>query len=124
MRVEGINNLNFSAVKPEIINKENSLPKVEEISKQNIFSNENMVKKEEEKEREDFKGLVEDFDKVSIEIKNTRFEFSIHEETKRIIVKVYDKNTGELVNEIPPEKFLDLIANIWKQVGLIVDKKV
>jgi flagellar protein FlaG len=73
---------------------------------------------------EDFKNLTEGLKDFALEIKNTRFEFSIHEETKRIIVRIYDKNTNELISEIPPEKFLDLIANIWKQVGLIIDKKV
>jgi flagellar protein FlaG len=69
----------------------------------------------------DFTGELKDF---ALEIKNTRFEFSVHEATKRVIVRIYDMNTDELISEIPPEKFLDLIANIWKQVGLIIDKKV
>lgn len=69
----------------------------------------------------EFTGDLKDF---ALEIKNTRFEFSVHEATKRVIVRIYDMNTDELISEIPPEKFLDLIANIWKQVGLIIDKKV
>ncbi|MCF6097350.1 flagellar protein FlaG [Thermovorax subterraneus] len=72
----------------------------------------------------DLKDIAEDLEDFAIEIKNTRFEFSIHEETKRVIVRIYDKESNELISEIPPEKFLDLIANIWKQVGLIIDKKV
>jgi flagellar protein FlaG len=73
---------------------------------------------------DDFRNLTEGLEDFALEIKNTRFEFSIHEETKRVIVRIYDKNTNELISEIPPEKFLDLIANIWKQVGLIIDKRV
>ncbi|KXG78776.1 hypothetical protein AN618_01140 [Fervidicola ferrireducens] len=72
----------------------------------------------------DFKNLAEDLEDLAIEIKDMRFEFSIHEETKRVIVRIYDRESNELISEIPPEKFLDLIANIWKQVGLIIDKKV
>ncbi|RKL64460.1 flagellar biosynthesis protein FlaG [Thermoanaerobacteraceae bacterium SP2] len=73
---------------------------------------------------EDLKDLASGLEKFALEIKKTRFEFSVHEETKRVIVRIYDMNTDELISEIPPEKFLDLIANIWKQVGLIIDKKV
>jgi len=40
------------------------------------------------------------------------------------MVKIYDKTNDELITEIPPEKFLDLIAGLWKQAGLIVDEKV
>lgn len=72
----------------------------------------------------DFREFTDGLKKFALEIKNTRFEFSIHEETKRVIVRIYDMNTNELISEIPPEKFLDLIANIWKQVGLIIDRKV
>ena len=41
---------------------------------------------------------------------NTRFEFSIHDKTKEIIVKVFDKDTGELIRDIPSEKILDIVS--------------
>jgi len=53
-----------------------------------------------------------------------RFEFSIHEETKHIVVKVIDVATEEVIREIPPEKILDLIASLWEISGLIVDERV
>lgn len=52
-----------------------------------------------------------------------RFHFIIHEETKRIIVQIIDQETGEVLNEIPPEKILDLVARIRELVGLLVDEK-
>jgi len=55
---------------------------------------------------------------------NCRFQFRIHEATKRIMVQVIDQESGEVVNEIPPEKILDLVARIQELVGLLVDKKV
>jgi len=60
----------------------------------------------------------------SLELTQTRFEFSIHEKTKEIIVRVYNKETGELIREIPPEKILDIVAKIWELAGLIIDEKV
>ncbi len=53
-----------------------------------------------------------------------RFEFSIHEKTKQIMVKVIDVTTDEIIREIPPEKILDLVAAIWEISGIIVDERV
>ncbi len=54
---------------------------------------------------------------------NTSFEFSIHEMTKQIMVKVMDRDTNEVIREIPPEKILDLLAKIWEMTGIIVDER-
>ncbi|NLY66708.1 MAG: flagellar protein FlaG [Tissierellia bacterium] len=53
-----------------------------------------------------------------------RFEFSIHEKTKQIMVKVVDVTTEEIIREIPPEKILDLIAALWELSGLFVDERI
>lgn len=52
-----------------------------------------------------------------------RFEFKIHEGTGRIHVKLVDNETDEVIREIPPEKILNLIANIWEMVGILVDER-
>lgn len=52
-----------------------------------------------------------------------RFEFSIHEKTKEIMVKVIDADTNEVIREIPPEKILDMVAKMWEMVGIIVDER-
>ncbi len=59
----------------------------------------------------------------AVSIANRRFEYSIHEKTKHIMVKVIDIKTEEIVREIPPEKILDLVAMIWEMTGLIVDER-
>ncbi|HSH35695.1 flagellar protein FlaG [Schnuerera sp.] len=53
-----------------------------------------------------------------------RFEFSIHDKTKQIMVKIIDVTTDEIIREIPPEKILDLVAAIWEISGIIVDERV
>jgi flagellar protein FlaG len=55
--------------------------------------------------------------------RNTTFEFSIHKQTKQILVKVLDKDTGETIREIPPEKTLDMVAKMWELAGLLVDER-
>ncbi len=54
---------------------------------------------------------------------NRKFEFSIHEKTKEIMVKVIDSDTNQVVREIPPEKILDMVAKMWEMAGLIVDER-
>jgi flagellar protein FlaG len=53
----------------------------------------------------------------------TSLEFSVHKETHRISVKVLDKETGELIREIPPEKNLDFLATLWRKAGILIDEK-
>ncbi len=55
--------------------------------------------------------------------RTTTFEFSIHKQTKQILVKVLDKDTGETIREIPPEKTLDMVAKMWELAGLLVDER-
>ncbi|MFZ5988721.1 MAG: flagellar protein FlaG [Bacillota bacterium] len=54
---------------------------------------------------------------------NRQFEFSIHEKTKEIMVKVIDTNTREVIREIPPEKILDMVAKMWEMAGIMVDER-
>lgn len=54
---------------------------------------------------------------------NRRFEFSIHDETNQIMVKVYDSETDKLIKEIPNEKILDMVAKICEMAGILVDER-
>ena len=54
---------------------------------------------------------------------NTSAQFSYHEKTKRISVKILDKDTNEVIKEIPPEETLDMIAKMYELAGIMVDEK-
>lgn len=56
-----------------------------------------------------------------LEIHDTRLEFSIHEETNEIMIKVY--RDDQLIREVPPEKILDMVAKFMEMAGLLVDEK-
>jgi uncharacterized FlaG/YvyC family protein len=53
----------------------------------------------------------------------TRFEFDYHEETKRVSIKVIDKETEETIREIPPEKALKMLEKLWEIAGFLVDER-
>ena len=52
------------------------------------------------------------------------FEISMHEQTHTIMIKVLDKESGDLIREVPPEKILDLAARMMEITGLIIDEKI
>lgn len=70
--------------------------------------------------------VVKALDRVlkAMEGPSTTLEVSVHKETKAIMVKVLNKETGELIRELPPEKTLDIVANMMKIAGIIIDEKV
>lgn len=53
----------------------------------------------------------------------TSCEFSYHEETKSISIKVIDDDTSEVIREIPPKETLDMLAKMWELAGILVDEK-
>lgn len=50
--------------------------------------------------------------------------FGIHEATNRLTIKIVDKDTKEVIKELPPEKTLDMIAKVWEIAGILVDEKL
>ena len=55
---------------------------------------------------------------------NEEAVFGVHEKTNRIMIKILDKDTKEIIKEFPPEKTLDMIASIWEMAGILVDEKL
>jgi flagellar protein FlaG len=58
----------------------------------------------------------------SLENINEKVSFSYHEENKRIIIKVIDKETREVVREIPPKDIVKLSEHLKEYLGMLVDE--
>ncbi|QGT98696.1 hypothetical protein SYNTR_0103 [Candidatus Syntrophocurvum alkaliphilum] len=71
-----------------------------------------------------FAELENDVKKVNERLKSMEktFEYTIHHDTNRIMVKIFDSREDKLIREIPSEKMLDMLANIQEGVGLIIDE--
>jgi flagellar protein FlaG len=78
---------------------------------------------QEEITRADLENAVEALHKVSM-IFDRKLEFMIHEDTNRVIVKVINNETGEVIREIPPEKIVELVAKMNTYLGLLIDETV
>ncbi|ONI45698.1 hypothetical protein AN642_01310 [Epulopiscium sp. SCG-B10WGA-EpuloA2] len=48
--------------------------------------------------------------------------FAQHDKTNRMVISVVDRDTQEIVREIPSEKMLDMLAKMWDAAGLFVNE--
>ncbi len=56
--------------------------------------------------------------------RNNRYvEREVHEVTHAIMYRVKDSITNEVLFEFPPKKMQDMIAKMWENAGLFVDKE-
>ena len=69
---------------------------------------------------EQIKKAVEQLNK---NMTNSEAIFGIHDATNRVTIKIVDKQTKEVIKELPPEKTLDMIAKAWELAGLLVDER-
>lgn len=60
----------------------------------------------------------------SLAAESIALSFAIHDQTKEVMVKVVNTDTGEVIREIPPEKLMDRFAQVLKNIGWLVDEKV
>lgn len=63
------------------------------------------------------------FSSANSKLSKTRCEYSYDENTKRVSIKVYDKDSDELIREVPPEESLEMLQRIWELAGIMVDEK-
>lgn len=57
-------------------------------------------------------------------VKNTRFSYRVDDNIDMIIVKIIDRNTDEVIKEIPGEEIQKLHENLQKAIGLLFDTQI
>lgn len=76
---------------------------------------------------EDMRAKVQDaVDKMNkmLEVNHNTAKFKYHEGLDRYYVTVVDRETEEVVKEIPPKKLLDAFYEMQKMFGMIIDEKI
>ena len=71
---------------------------------------------------EELQTVTADLSKL-MESLNTDIKFSIHKASGRMMVRVVDSKTQDVLKEFPPEELLDTIGAIREYVGALLDKK-
>lgn len=73
-----------------------------------------------EPSQDQLRKAIEDLNK---KMSNSEVAFGFHEGTNRVMIRIVDKETKEIIKELPPEKTLDLIAKAWELAGIMVDER-
>ncbi len=102
---------------PKLDNTTVTVAKTQENSGKNGYDSQESAQ---QASTESLKKAVENINK---NLKNSEAIFGIHEKTNRVTIKIVDKETKEVIKELPPEKTLDMIAKAWELAGLLVDEK-
>ncbi len=50
--------------------------------------------------------------------------FDIDSRTDRIIVRVVDRDSGEVIRQVPPDEVLSIIASVNEMLGVFMDERV
>ena len=53
---------------------------------------------------------------------NRSLQFQVDEESGRDVIKVVDKNSGELIKQYPSEEVLSLVAKLSETAGFLIDQ--
>lgn len=88
-------------------------------SKSNANGNSN--EQQQQPSNEQLRRAVEQLNKNMVA--HSEAVFGIHEGTNRVTIKIVDKDTKEVLKELPPEKTLDMIAKVWEMAGILVDER-
>ncbi len=78
-----------------------------------------------EKRKPDFEEVQEAVETLNESLKSldVKREFSVEKQLNAVVVKIIDKEQGEVVKQIPSEDALRLAKNIDEMLGLILDER-
>jgi flagellar protein FlaG len=69
----------------------------------------------------DVEGVIKNLNNITKNF-NEKVQFSFHEKTNRIIIKVINSDTNEVVREIPAKYSMKLLEHFQEYLGLFVDE--
>ncbi len=106
--VAGSPGLTFGA--PTHVAKHPAHPPAEKVEDEREFS---------EKDARKIVGEINDH----LQMSNTELNFSVDKETEKMVLKVMNSKTGEVIRQIPADDALRIAARISKLLGILVDGK-
>jgi len=68
-------------------------------------------------------GIADKMNQVA-SVFNTSLAFSVDESTGKTVIKVMDKETEEVIRQIPPEEMLRMIGKMRYVMGMILDVQI
>ncbi|QTL98752.1 flagellar biosynthesis protein FlaG [Iocasia frigidifontis] len=98
-------------------------PEIKDSNKLSYSENNSGNEECEEGNKSGLKTVIESANE-GVQVFNKSIEFTIHEETNKIMVKIIDNETDEVIKEIPSEKILNMVAKFCEIAGILLDEKV
>lgn len=115
---------NTEVATPEQVNAyDATTAKVAETEKQDSRSGQDSSQSNASEQQASNDQIKKAVEKMNKNLSNSEAIFGIHDATNRVTIKIVDKETKEVLKEIPPEKTLDMIAKAWELAGILVDEK-
>lgn len=71
--------------------------------------------------KEEINAAVENLNKTAAQLRE-RISFSYHEESNRIIMKVINNDTNEVVRQIPSKDTIEFLEQLQEFIGMFVDE--
>lgn len=92
-----------------------------------VKTNHDLKKVESIKMEDNFKGLEEAVKKVIEDLRSRldrKIEITVDRDLGRMVVKILDEKTGELIRQIPPEEILAISKRLMDMEGIFIDREV
>ncbi len=59
----------------------------------------------------------------AVRVFNQTLQFEVTK-SNRIVIRVIDQNSGEVIRQIPPEEFMDSFNKVADALGVLIDRRV
>jgi len=112
-----------SSVKAEEAKKNESISTARVIKQKSKATNDSQSLDSQPLKNEQLKKVAQQLQDFVGEL-NKSLEFSVDEDSGRDVIKVFDKDTGDLIKQFPSEEVLTLVSKLSEMVGGLVDAKV
>ncbi len=123
MKVDGIDPVQFNRVQDQTqrpVTQEEQKPGQQQREK--VLAQDQQVVEWDKSHLEELEESVEQANEIADTL-NLSVRFRVHEESDRVKAEVVDRATDEVVREIPPERVLNMVAQIQNLIGLFIDTR-
>ncbi|MGM8215207.1 flagellar protein FlaG [Bacillaceae bacterium W0354] len=93
------------------------------VMKEVVKHTEKMNEKAEKLSKDEAKELVDGLNRF-LDPVDSAIKFVFHDKLHEYYITIIDRQTEEVIREIPPKKLLDVYASMAEFMGLIVDEKI
>ncbi|NMP03424.1 flagellar protein FlaG [Pseudoalteromonas arctica] len=90
---------------------------------QTQYKNNNQDEKVQPLEREQMEQMAQQLQDFMGEM-NRSLQFKVDEDSGRDVIKVLDKNSGEVIKQYPSEEVLSLVSKLSESAGILIDQTV